>query len=161
MFACNDSTSRNYIGKTTAAVFSRLFKLYAECDADLRETNEHVKDVYATLDSFMGQCLIALQDKECHRNWTRLECYFKMLLDIGTSCVTAGQYLLEKNDTIADLIDFMLGNKSPRVAAESDKRTAMGGTVPPPFQPLFTLVAFLVRMTHTKEMDFEARLPTH
>ena len=56
-----------------------------------------------------------------------------MLLDIGTSCTTAAQFLLERSDIISDLIDFMLGNKSPRAQNLADKRTAMGGSVPPPF----------------------------
>ena len=37
----------------------------------------------------------------------------------------------------------------------------MGGSVNPPFQPLFTLISFLVRMTHTSVMDLSVRLPTH
>jgi len=55
----------------------------------------------------------------------------------------------------------MLGNASPRVANSPDKRVAMGGTTPPPFQPLFSLVSFLIRMTHTSRMDLDQRLPTH
>ena len=63
----------------------------------------------------MQQLLVALQDKECHRNWTRLGSYLEMLQEIATSSVTAAQYMLESNgDPIADLIDFTLGNKSPR-----------------------------------------------
>ena len=161
MFSCTDLTSRNWIGRITAAAISRLFRLYAECDPESRSSVETVKDVYTTLDSFMDQCMRALEDKECHKNWTRLECYFKMLLEIATSCTTAAQWLLERSDVIADLVDFMLGNKSPRVVTDADKRTAMGGTVPAPFQPLYTLVAFLVRMTHTADMDLETRLGTH
>lgn len=37
----------------------------------------------------------------------------------------------------------------------------MGGTVRPPFQPLFILVSYLIRMIHTKQMDFEKREKTH
>lgn len=37
----------------------------------------------------------------------------------------------------------------------------MGGIAPPPFQPLYTLISFLVRMTHTAYMDFGERLPSH
>lgn len=69
--------------------------------------------------------------------------------------------LLERSDIISDLIDFMLGNKSPRAQAEREVRTAMGGTFPPPFQSLYTLVSTLIRMTHTSSMDLESRLPTH
>jgi len=56
-----------------------------------------------------------------------------VLLDIGKSCLTATQHMLERSDIIADLIDFMLGHKSPRAAGETEKRTTMGGAVPPPF----------------------------
>lgn len=81
----------------------------------------------------MTNCLLALNDKECLKNWTKLEYFFKMLYDIGTSCITAAQYFMESTDIIADLIDFMLGNKSPRMVNVEDKRTSMGGTIPPPF----------------------------
>jgi len=37
----------------------------------------------------------------------------------------------------------------------------MGGTIPPPFQALHDLIAFLVCMTYTSQMDLETRLPTH
>ena len=149
MFTCTDAISRQYIARSTALAISRLFKLYAECDAEARANDEKVKDIYATLDTFMNHCLEALKDKECLRSWTRLEWYFKMLLEIGTCCTTAAQYLLERSDIISDLIDFMLGNKSPRAAREAEKRTAMGGSVEPPFRPLFTLVSFLIRMVYT------------
>ena len=68
--------------------------------------------------------------------------------------------MLVRSDIISDLIDFMLGHKSPRAAAETEKRTTMGGAVPPPFQPLYTLVALLIRMVHTSNMDLGERLPT-
>ena len=56
-----------------------------------------------------------------------------MLLDIAKSCTTAAQFMLERSDIISDLIDFMLGHKSPRAQNEIEKRTTMGGAVPPPF----------------------------
>ena len=37
----------------------------------------------------------------------------------------------------------------------------MGGAVPPPFQPLYTLVAHLIRIVHTSNMELEERLSTH
>jgi hypothetical protein len=86
-----------------------------------------------TFTSFMETVLVALQDKQCAKNWTRLETFFTMLLDIGTSSLTATQHLLERSDIISDLIDFILGHKSPRAQLEQEKRTTMGGAVPPPF----------------------------
>ena len=43
--------------------------------------------------------------------------------------------MLERDgDVIADLIDFVLGNSSPRMAGVADKRVNMGGTLTgPPF----------------------------
>ena len=81
----------------------------------------------------MTNCLMVMNDKICLKNWTKLEFFLKMLLDIATSCMTAAQYFMESTDIIADLIDFMLGNKSPRMTNVEEKRTSMGGTVPPPF----------------------------
>jgi len=37
-------------------------------------------------------------------------------------------WLLQKFDIVADLIDFMLGSKSPRAANEKEKRISMGGS---------------------------------
>lgn len=59
-------------------------------------------------------------------------------------------WLLSKFDIVADLIDFMLGNKSPRAANEKEKRISMGGNVNMPvFGPLVKLVSQLVRSQHT------------
>lgn len=161
MFTCTDATSRRQAGAAASRVMVRLFKLYADCDPGLRENSELVQDVYKTADTFLSLCMTALQDKECLRNWTRLECFFEMLYEISTSCVTAAQHMMDRSDVISDLIDFMLGNKSPRALAEGEKRVAMGGTIPPPFQQLYTLVSFFICMTHTSQMDLEVRMPTH
>mmetsp|Transcript_6475 Transcript_6475/g.10989 ORF Transcript_6475/g.10989 Transcript_6475/m.10989 type:complete len:299 (+) Transcript_6475:236-1132(+) len=68
---------------------------------------------------------------------------------------------MEKSDLVADLIDFMLGSSSPRAQQRQEKRVTMGGTVQPPFQHLYSLVSFLIRMTHTSQMELEERLATH
>jgi hypothetical protein len=170
MFQCSDQTSRNHAGKLASKAIVRLFKLYADCIPTSRESVDTVKDVFQVLSTFMGMQMTILHDDDCLRSWARLECFFDMLHEITTSCLTAAQCMLEWSDVIADLIDFMLGNKSPRAQQQKSvepssptqkARTAMGGTVAPPFQPLYTLVAFLVRMTHTNTMDLETRLPTH
>ena len=77
--------------------------------------------------------MMALLDKECQRNAMRLESFFKFLNTVGTTSVSSAQHFLERSDAISDLIDFMLGNNSPRVTEPSEKRVAMGGTSPPPF----------------------------
>mgnify|MGYP001069342161 CR=1 FL=1 len=69
--------------------------------------------------------------------------------------------MMDSGDVIADLIDFMLGANSPRALNELAPRISMGGTVPPPFQPLYKMVSLLICNTYTFEMDIEKRLPTH
>lgn len=140
---------------------ARLFGLYAECDPEFRETNEHAIKIRETLDQFVNIALEALKLKECLRAWTKLDAYFKMLSEIATSRVSATQYFLERSDIISDLVDFMLGNKSPRAVREGEKRTAMGGSAPPNFRALFTLVSRLIRMVHTSAMELEEPLKVH
>ena len=90
----------------------------------------------------MSLQMTVLHDTECLKNWAKHEHFFEMFYDIITCCNTAAQFMLEEYDVIADLIDFILGNKSPRVVSinRTDSssplekpRTAMGGTVTPPF----------------------------
>ena len=85
----------------------------------------------------------------------KLESYFKFLSNIATSSVSAAHHFLERSDAIADIIDFILGNNSPRMTDVVEKRVAMGGTSPPPFQPLYTMVSFFIRMTHTAQMELD------
>ena len=139
----------------------RCIKLYADCNQELRDNNELVKDLYFSIDSAIAMLFEALKQKECHRAWTKLEAYFDMLYEIGASSVTAAQWILDRTDAISDLIDFLLGNKSPRAVHETEKRVIMGGTIVPPFSPIYNLIATLIRMTYTSKMDFELRLPTH
>lgn len=62
-------------------------------------------------------------------------------------------WLLSKFDLISDLIDFMLGEKSPRAANEKEKRISMGGSANmPQFYPLVKLISHLVRSQHTQAM---------
>ena len=61
--------------------------------------------------------------------------------------------MLEKFDLVADLADFMLGDKSPRLANEKENRVSMGGsTNMPAFAPLVKLISHLVRASKTKIM---------
>ena len=133
IFTCSDPISRQYAGLLATKVFVRLFKLYASFDLKEMGDLQVTKDIKEGIDTFLSNCFLVMNDKMCLKNWTKLESFFKMLLDIATCCMTAAQYFMEATDIIADLIDFMLGNKSPRMANVEDKRTSMGGTVPPPF----------------------------
>lgn len=161
MFTCTSVVSRKYAGLVAGKAISRLIRIYHDCKPELRDTVEGIKEVKETYTKVIDLAMVALMDKECQRNANKLESFFKMLNTIATSSVSAAQHFLERSDAIADLIDFMLGNASPRVVNSTEKRVAMGGTVPPPFQPLFTMVSFLIRMTHTAHMDLDQRLPTH
>lgn len=70
--------------------------------------------------------------------------------------------LERQGDVIADLIDLVLGNASPRMAGVTEKRVNMGsGAVSPPFPSLFSTIAYLIRFTHTNNMDLERREDTH
>jgi hypothetical protein len=60
------------------------------------------------------------------------------------------------------MIDFVLGNNSPRMAGVMEKRPNMGGTVvAAPFSNIFTSICFLIRQTHTPFMKLDERYPTH
>jgi hypothetical protein len=60
---------------------------------------------------------------------------------------------LSKFDIVADLIDFILGEKSPRAKNEKEKRISMGGSVNmPSFGPLVKLIAHCVRSSFTQLM---------
>ena len=89
MWTCTDASTRNYVGQVAARATIRLFRLCAECDEQSRSNVEAVKNACKVLDSFMDQLLQSLKLAECQRNWTRLENFFRMLLDIATSSLTA------------------------------------------------------------------------
>lgn len=149
MFFCTDATSRNQCGKLISQAVTRLIKLYTDCTQEQKETCQKVIDVKNCIDSCIKVLYGALLTKECQRNWTKLVNYFEMLKTIGTSCFAATQLLLDYSDIISDLIDFFLGNNSPRAAHEIEKRPVMGGTIQPAFSSLFDLISHLIRMVYT------------
>jgi hypothetical protein len=63
----------------------RLIKLYNDCEQELKDNNEGAKEVKETIDQSIDLLFNALKDKECHRNWTKLEAYFDLLLGITSS----------------------------------------------------------------------------
>jgi len=89
MFTCTDSTARKYAGKLVSLAFIRLIKLYADCDDEYRETVELVKEVKTCINTAFNYLINVLTEKECQRNWTKLECYFEMLNEIATSCASS------------------------------------------------------------------------
>jgi len=96
LFNCSDSYSQNQIGKLTSKTLIRLFKLYADCSPESKEKSDAAKHVHKILDTFMGQQMLILHDKECLKSWTKLKFFFEMIKDITMSCVTAAQFMLEK-----------------------------------------------------------------
>lgn len=49
-----------------------------------------------------------------------------MINEIGSAGQGQAHYFLTKFDIVVELIDFMLGNKSPRAIENNDKRPNMG-----------------------------------
>lgn len=49
-----------------------------------------------------------------------------MINEIGSAGLGQAHYFLTKFDIIVDLIDFILGNKSPRAIERNEKRPNMG-----------------------------------
>ena len=77
--------------------------------------------------------------------------YFEFLSTFARNGKYQTMWLLSKFDLVSDLIDFMLGEKSPRAANEKEKRISMGGSANmPQFGPLIKLVCHLVRSQHTQ-----------
>ena len=67
----------------------RACNLDGDCDPELRETSPQAIEVKDCLTTLFGLFLGALKDRECQKNWTRLECYLEMLYDIATSSLSA------------------------------------------------------------------------
>ena len=67
-------------------------------------------------------------------------------------------YLLTEFDIVVDLVDFMLGNKSPIAIQKDEKRPNMGaGQSQPQFEPLVILVSYLFRFSLTPQMKKECK----
>ena len=115
MHQCTSITSRKYVGVVVGKAVSRLIRIYNDCKPEIRETNEFIKEVKDTYTRIIDTSLVVLMDKDCQRSAIKLESFFKFLCNIGTSSVSAAQHFLERSDAISDLIDFLLGNSSPRV----------------------------------------------
>lgn len=50
MFTCTDQNSRNHVGKLIVFAVNRLIKMYDDCDQELRESCEKVKELKALID---------------------------------------------------------------------------------------------------------------
>ena len=77
-----------------------------------------------------------------------------MIADIGAGGKYQADYLLKRGDSVVDLCDIILQQKSPKALDEPEKRVEMGGSVNvAAFGPLVTLASHLVRSMHTEQLD--------
>lgn len=62
--------------------------------------------------------------------------------------------MLTKFDIVVEIIDFMLGNRSPLAKQRNEKRPVMGpnGFIPA-FEPLVTIICYLARFSLTPVMS--------
>lgn len=112
-----------------------------------------MKELGDAVSDFMTRCILKLQERDCQKQWSHLKQYFDFLCSFGRGGRYQTEWLLSKFDLVADLIDFMMGEKSPRAANEKEKRISMGGSVNmPPFGLLVKLVSHLVRSSYTQNM---------
>jgi hypothetical protein len=93
MFACNDQPTRMHIAKITAKIINKCFVIYGVCsEQEARENpgkeNTRLMELYKALDEVMGFIFRKLTDRECHKNWSRLQNYFTLLMEI----VQGGKY---------------------------------------------------------------------
>ena len=70
----------------------------------------------------MGFIFNKLTDRECHKNWSRLENYFTLLYLIVSNNRFACLYVLQNFNLVVDICDVMLGSKSPKAKDEKEKR---------------------------------------
>lgn len=154
MFVCSDSSTRMYIARLTAKLVNRCFVIHGLCSENPKDAGcERLQVLYKTLDELMGFLMRKLMDTECHKNWSRLNNYFTLLLDIAQGGRYQTLYMLKNYNFVVDICDIMLQDKSPKAALETEKRVAMGGSVSTtPFGPLVQLMSHLVRSMHTSQM---------
>ncbi len=93
------------------------------------ERCDRIVDLQESVEKLLYYIIIALQTSECQKNWMRLDNYLKMIYEIGIGGRMQVNYLLKEFDIIVDLIDFMLGNKSPLAIQRGEKRTNMGSSM--------------------------------
>ena len=103
----------------------------------------------------MTACINIIQDRETHKNWSKLFNFYTMLSEIACGGVYQSEYFLKKFEIVTLLCDHMLQKLSPKCKEETVTRFNMGGSKGnnAKFEPLVTLVSHLVRCMRTKAMD--------
>ena len=74
-------------------------------------------------DNLLIKCIKALPTQDVQKNWSRLENFFKMIYDIATAGKLQVDLLMTKFDIVVEIIDFILGSKSPLAVQRGEKRT--------------------------------------
>lgn len=74
----------------------------------------------------------------------------RMLYEIAQGGHTQARRFLSSTDVIPHLIEFVLGNRSPNVKGNRQRKPLSGED--PYFEPLVQLICLLSRYTLTKEM---------
>lgn len=129
MFVCQDEPTRMQIAKFTARLINRAFIIWGRCAEQHGKENERLVQLWSTLDSLMKNLVYKLMDSQCHKNWSRLQNYFSLLLQIATGGRYQTEYMLSNFNLVVDICDLMLGDKSPKAKLETEKRVSMGGSV--------------------------------
>jgi hypothetical protein len=78
MWGCTDLVSRKHGANVAAHAVTRLFKIWARIEPSKRDC-ESVKEVKRVIDEFYDMIFHAFQSRDCTKNWSRLEGFFKMV----------------------------------------------------------------------------------
>jgi len=111
MFNCVDKSARFYAAKSTSNLINKAFKIWGICSED-EKTKDHprVLELYKVIDEFMTLVLYKIHEKDCQKQWSKLENYFTLLEEIGTAGRYQTAYFLQKLDFVTDICDVMMGN---------------------------------------------------
>lgn len=161
-FTCSELSTRMQVVNVTQKLVDRAFDIYGNLLLSKHSEHPRTVELGSVVTELMGFLFNKLTDRECHKNWSRLENYFTLLFYIVSTNEFACAHVLRNFNFVVDICDVMLGQKSPKAAQEKERRIAMGGTVTVKFGPLIKCLKTLVCAMHTKQMLAEkVILKTH
>ncbi len=64
-------------------VINRAFVIWGVCSEGEHKDSPRLTELYNTLHELMQLIMHKLLDAECHKNWSRLQNYFTLLLEIA------------------------------------------------------------------------------
>ena len=117
MFNCPDPTSRLYCGRIVATVINKGFRILAVCSEKEEEVNHpKVVKLREALSQFMTLALDVIHTRDCQKNWSKLEQFYRMLEDICTGGLPQAEFLINRNNgsIVVELCDLILQNQSPK-----------------------------------------------